>query len=315
MAIIKLSATEQRRASAFLSCLVLAVIAWIIVTLSKPFTYTIKQALIFKNAPQRRAFHSLQADTVSVTMKGSGWRMLFSKMAEQGKPIKVDLQRLEHDNFVVLSTQLDAINAAKDTNNRIIGFAPDTLYFDFSNRSTKRVPIHLQLSVKYDQQYAQSDNIIIKPAYVIVSGPSKQIEKITVWKTDSLTIGNVNETVRSEVNLEPVKEGNISIYPKTAQVIIPVNEFTEKTIEVPVKLVNNVNYYNVKVFPQKVKVTFTTSLGKFAYMDDDLFEADADLSLWKDHGYSALPVMLTKIPEFCKVVKIEPKNIDFIIKK
>ena len=34
----------------------------------------------------------------------------------------------------------------------------------------------------------------------------------------------------------------------------------KKTVSIPVKLVNNRNYYNVKIFPQKVKVTFTTSL-------------------------------------------------------
>ncbi len=50
-------------------------------------------------------------------------------------------------------------------------------------------------------------------------------------------------------------------------------------------------------------------------MNEDLFEAEADLDMWKKHNYTVLPVMLTKLPEFCKVVKIEPKNIDFIIKK
>jgi len=50
-------------------------------------------------------------------------------------------------------------------------------------------------------------------------------------------------------------------------------------------------------------------------MDEDLFEADADLDLWKNRNYSVLPVMLSKMPEFCRIVKIEPRNIDFIIKK
>jgi YbbR domain-containing protein len=125
----------------------------------------------------------------------------------------------------------------------------------------------------------------------------------------------VDETIIAQLNLQSAKEGNISTYPRSVQVTIPVNEFTEKTIEVPVKLVNNSDYYNVKVFPQKVKVTFTTSLNKYAEMDEDLFEAVADLNMWKKYSYNVLPVMLTKLPEFCRIVKIEPKNIDFIIKK
>jgi hypothetical protein len=50
-------------------------------------------------------------------------------------------------------------------------------------------------------------------------------------------------------------------------------------------------------------------------MTEDLFEATADLDLWRDHGYTTLPVKLTRVPPFCKIVKVSPTNIDFIIKK
>ena len=315
MAIIKLSAAERRRVSAFFTCLLLAVLAWIIASLSNTYSFTIKQVLNFKNAPQRRAFHSLQPDTVNATVKGTGWQMLFSRMQPENKAIKVDLQTLEKENFVVLSSQLPVINDSREINNKIVAFDPDTLYFDFSNRATKRVPVKLLAALSYQQQFEQSDNVIIKPAYITVSGPAGSIEKITDWHTDSLKLKDLDETVRTRINLEPAKEGNINIYPKAVQVTLPVNEVTEKTIEIPVKLINNYEYYNVKIFPQKVKVTVITSLNKYRWMDDDLFEANADLDLWKKNHYSALPVFLSKMPEFCRVVKVEPKNIDFYIKQ
>jgi hypothetical protein len=132
MAILKLSSIERRRASAFITCLVLAFAAWIVVTLSNSYNYTIKEIVVFKNAPQKRAFHSLQSDTVAVTVKGSGWQMLFSKIDEQNKIIKVDLSTLDTDAYVVLSKQLLAINAEKALPNQVIAVSPDTLYFDFT---------------------------------------------------------------------------------------------------------------------------------------------------------------------------------------
>ncbi len=68
MAIIKLSATERRRVSAFFTCLALAVLAWIVTVLSNPNPYTVKEVLDFRNTPQKRAFHSLQSDTVNATI-------------------------------------------------------------------------------------------------------------------------------------------------------------------------------------------------------------------------------------------------------
>ncbi len=315
MAIVKLSVTEQRRASLFFTCLVLAACAWIVITLSNTYTYNVKEILNFKNVPQKRAFHSLQSDTINITVKGTGWQMLLSKINEQNKIIKVDLRTLDSEAYIVLSLQLPAINAEKAVKNEIIAFNPDTLYFDFSDRSVRRVPVQLVKSVNYQQQFTQSGDAVIKPSYVTITGPSNRINKITVWQTDSLVLKNVSDDVNSSVNLAPPAEGNISITPKTVRVNIPVEEYTEKTVELPVKLVANNDFFNVKMFPQKVKVTFTTSLSRYADIDEEMFEAEANLDLWRLYGYSILPVKITRMPPFCKIVSIEPRNIDFIIKK
>jgi YbbR domain-containing protein len=257
----------------------------------------------------------LQSDTVNATVNGTGWEMLFSKMNAENKYITVDLRTLENKSYVVLSSQIDQINSKRENTQQIIGFNPDTLYFDFSNRKVKRIPVHLIAAIKYQHQFFQSDNITLKPAYVIINGPANVIDKITEWRSDTLKLDTVTETVNTSINLQPVKEGNISVYPKNVQVTIPVDEFTEKTLLIPVKLINNPTYDNVKIVPQKVKVTFTTSLSRYTEIDEDFFEATADLDLWRLHGYKVLPVVLSKIPKYCRIVRIEPQNIDFIIKK
>ncbi len=315
MAIIKLSATERRRASAFFTCLVLAICAWIFSVLSNPHNYTLKEALNFKNTPQRRAFHSLQSDTVNVNVTGSGWEMLFSKMNNQVKSFTVDLNTLENKSYIVLSSQLDEINNKREVGRQITGFIPDTLYFDFSNRKVKRVPIKLITSIKYKKQYDQSNNITIRPGYVIVNGPANIIDKLTEWPSDTLKLDSLSETQTTELSLQHVREGNMSIYPKTVQVNIPVDEFTEKTLFIPVSLINNHNYDDVKIFPQKVKITFMVSLSRYAETDEDFFEATANLDLWRNQGYKVLPVAVSKMPVYCKLVKIEPANIDFIVRK
>ncbi len=315
MAFVKLSATERRRLSAFFTCLILAAIAWVFTTLSGTYNFTVKKVLSYKNAPQNRAFHSLQPDTINTTMQGTGWQMLFSRMNNDDNAITVDLQTLENKDYVVLSSQLKQINDRKEFDEQIVGFNPDTLYFDFSNMVVKHIPVKLLTDISYQRQFSQSNNVIIKPSYVTLSGPAGIIDNIKAWNTDSLILDSVNETVRTRVNMQPAKEGNVSIYPKSVQVVLPVDEFTEKTISIPVKLINNRNYYKVKIFPLKVNVTFITSLNRYAEMDEELFEASADLALWSDRDYTTLPVKLTRIPAYCKIVKIEPRNIDFIVRK
>lgn len=314
MPIVKLSATERRRLSAFITCLFLSIIVWMLINLSAQHKYVSTEVLSFKNVPQKRAFRSLQSDTVDVTMQGSGWQMLFSKMHEGSNPLNIDLHTLESKNLIVLNNQLKRINAQRDPSNQIININPDTLYFDFTNRIIKRVPIKLMLAINYQQQFAQSDNIDIKPAYITLSGPANRIQNISVWPTDSLKLNNIDENVNTRVKLRQVNDGNMVIYPKSVQVNIPVDEFTEKTLEIPVKLINH-NYDNVKIFPQKVKITFMVSLNSYAETDENFFEASADMDLWRKQGDSRLPIKLTRVPAFCKIVSVEPRNIDFIVKE
>ena len=315
MAIVKLSVTERRRLSAFFTCLALAVFAWLFTTMSTTSNFSVKVVLSYKNAPQKRAFHSLQPDTVNATIEGTSWQMIFSRMKNTNKVIDVDLRALDNKDYVVLSTQLKQINDRKEFDNPIISFSPDTLYFDFSDKAVKKVPVKLLMDIKYQHQFAQSNDVIINPSYVTLNGPANTLDKIKTWNTDSLILDSVNETIKTNTNLQPAREANVSLYPRSVQVTLPVDEFTEKTVLIPVKLLNNRDYYHVKIFPQKVKVTFTTSLNRYAEMDDDFFEASADLGLWRDHNYSTLPIKLTRFPAYCKIVKIEPQNIDFIIRK
>jgi len=314
MAIIKLSATEQRRLSAFFTCLVLAALAWLCITLSNQYNYTVKRVLSYKNTPQKRAFHSLQSDTVDVTIKGTGWQMIYAMMHYSSNNLAVDLKPLSTGNNVVLSAQQTQV-VDGEINHDVVSFNPDTLYFDFLNRMVKRVPIKLLSNITYQQQFSEANNPVLKPSYITIVGPSDRLDKITEWDTDSLVVKKANETIRTRLNLQPVNEGNITIYPKTIDVVFPVDEFTEKTLQIPVKLINNSDFYNVKVFPEKVTVTFMTSLRRYTETDENYFEAESDLDLWKNQGYSTLPVKLTRIPPFCKIISVEPQNIDFIVKK
>jgi len=313
MAIIKLSKNERRRLSVFFTCLVLAFLAWVLTTLSKTDKYHIKVAVAYINPPAHRSFRSLQADTVDATVEGTGWDLLFSTMNFTDRTIPVSLKNLESKNYITLNSQLKAINEKWADKPQIAALDPDTLYFDFSSRATKRVPIQLQSKITYEHQYTVSGNTSFRPDYVTVSGPENVIANITSWKTEPLIMDDVSDTVEKTVRLLGVPESNMNIYPRAVQVKIPVEEFTEKTLYVPVKLINNKDYYNVKVFPQKVKITFTVALSSYTTIDESYFDAIADLNLWRDKGYHQLPVTITRVPKYCKVVRIEPQNVDFIV--
>ena len=209
----------------FFMCLAFALCAWLFFALSNSYVYQARTVVRFVNFPQNKAFHSLQSDTVKLQIEGTGWQLLFSKLRIRPQSVDIDLKDLNKQTFVNLSDQLGYINQQFSSTQKIVYVQPDTLYFDFSSRAIKKVPVELISDIQFVKQYGISDSVKINPAYVTVTGPKEDLSKIRVWKTDTLTAKNVVRNISSKIALKRPSMANINIYPSYAEIKIPVDEF------------------------------------------------------------------------------------------
>lgn len=315
MSLVKLTIPERKRIMVLISCFLLAIAGWLFMALNNKYVYTAKTVLIYKNFPQNKAFHPLQSDTVDLQVEGTGWQLLFARLRVNPQSIDISLDNLKNRNYILFSEQLYGVNKQLETSQKIISVKPDTLYFDFSKRTVKRVPVTLRSNLKFANQYGVSGNVGITPAYVTVSGPTADLGSIEEWETDTLTLENMQYTTTTRVAMKQNRLKNVSIFPSSVEVKIPVDEFTEKTLEVSLKVVNNKEYHNVKIYPKKVKVTFLVPLSSYEAVTDRFLEAVLDLNEWKQLGHETLRVQVTRIPDFCKFVEVSPAKVDFIIEK
>ncbi|WEK20580.1 MAG: YbbR-like domain-containing protein [Candidatus Pedobacter colombiensis] len=315
MPFIRLTKIERKRFLVFITCLLLAIAAWLFMALNDKYPYTVKTVLKYNNIPQKKAFHPLQSDTVDLQVEGTGWQLLFSRLRIKPQSIAISLEKLNNRNFILFSEQLINVNRQLETSQKIKSVKPDTLYFDFSPKTVKRVPVKLVSDINFVKQYGIFSHIEITPSYVTISGPEQELEKINQWKTDSLNFDDVQSTIKGMVAMTQSKMKNVSIFPASVEVKVPVDEFTEKVLEVPLKIINNNEYYNVKLYPKKVKVTFLVALSKYNQVSEDFIEAVVDMNEWKNLKHNRLRVRVVRFPDFCKLVQVAPGKVDFIIEK
>ena len=315
MPFIKFSKVERRRISLFFVCLLFAVGAWMFFALSNRYVYQVQTLVHYVNFPDNKAFHSLQSDTIDLQIEGTGWQLLFSKLRINPQSVNIDLEKLEKQTYINLSDQLSYINKQFESAQKVVNIHPDILYFDFSSRAVKKIPIRLNYDIRFENHYGISDTIQIYPSYVTGTGPVNELKKLDYWYTDTLKLKNITSNYNGKISLQRPIKANISIYPKLVDLKLMVDEYTEKVVDVPIVLLNNNEFKNVKLLPDKVEITFLTTLSNYSKIDRRNFEASVDLNNWKSKGYKQLPVVISKFPEFCELVKIEPQNIDFIIQK
>lgn len=315
MPFIRLTKIERKRVLVLITCVLLAIAGWLFLALNNKYVYTAKTVLVYKNFPQKKAFHPLQSDTVDLLVEGTGWQLLFARLRVSPPSINISLDKLNNRNYILFSEQLYSVNSQLETSQKIISVRPDTLYFDFSKRTVKKVPVKLVSNLTFARQFGISDDIETNPDYVTVSGPQEELEKIREWKTDTLKLKDIQRPSVSRVAMKPNLQKNVNIFPSTIEVKLPVDEFTEKTLEIPIKVLNNTEYYNVKLYPKKLKITFLVALSSYQQVNEDFIEAAVDLNEWKVQNHRQLSVKLTRFPDYCKKVKLVPEKVDFIIEK
>jgi len=315
MPFIKLTKIERKRFLVLITCVLLAIAGWFFMALNNKYVYTAKTVLVYKNFPQNKAFHPLQSDTVDLQVEGTGWQLLFARLRVNPQSISISLDKLNNRNFILFSEQLYNVNSQLETSQKIISVRPDTLYFDFSKRTVKRVPVRLISDFTFAKQYGISDDVEFTPEYVTVSGPQEELEKIKEWKTDTLKLKNIHDSVVTRISMKQNMLKNVNIFPATVEVKLPVDEFTEKTLEIPLKITNNKEYLNVKLYPKKVAITFMVALSSYQQVNEDFIDAVVDLNEWKLQGHNQLSVKLLRFPDYCRLVKLSPGKVDFIIEK
>lgn len=315
MPVIRLNKAERRRLTVFFSCLGVAVLGWLFFALSNLYVYEVNSVLNYRNAPINKAFHPLQGDTVTMKVEGTGWDLLFSKLRVLPSSVDVDVSELNTRNYVIIEKQLRQVNRQFQSNQQIVSIEPDTLYFDFSSRINKKIPVNLLYKIGFAPQHKISGAIQISPAFVTVSGPAEELEGITKWDTDSLKARDVVSDLTARVQLQPNRKNNIVIYPRVVDVRIPVSEFTEKTVEVPLHPVNRQGLRDVRLYPEKVRITLHTALSDYPRITEASFQATVDLADWKKKGFSQLPVAIRTRPTYVDIIRVEPAMVDFIVRK
>lgn len=315
MPFIKLTKVERKRFLVLIACLLCAIGAWLFMALNNKYVYTAETVLIYKDFPQKKAFKALQTDTVDLQVEGTGWQLLFARLRVNPQSITVSLEKLNNRNFILFSEQLQQVNKQLETSQKIISVKPDTLYFDFSKRTNKRVPVKLRYDFSFVKQYGLAGPILLKPSYVNISGPQEELAKINEWYTDTLKLTDLQQSVSTRVAMKANNMVNVGIYPTSVGVNVSIDEFTEKTVEVPLNLINNKDFYDVKLYPKKVKITFLVALSRYEEVNEDFILANVDVNEWKVLKHEQLTVKIARFPEYCKLVSVSPAKINFIIEK
>ena len=115
------------------------------------------------------------------------------------------------------------------------------------------------------------------------------------------------------MRLEPIPGVNFET--EYVAVIIPIEEYTEKTLEIPITCADIPPRYKVRMFPASIAVTCRVPLSKFKDLTEKDFEITIPFAELYENTSSYQQVMLRKSPTWIHSATLSPDKIEFLIEE
>jgi hypothetical protein len=251
----------------FLLFIALSSAFWWIHALDKERETTLVLPLSYVGVPRNIRISNQLPSTISLIIKDKGLN-LYSYARRQPKPLVLELGHavLGKAGFVINSEQLRAkLSGYLLPSTQLVDLYPNTIFVQHEQLMGKTIPVALFTHLEFAPQYMLSNRIQITPNKIRVFGSKKSLDDLKVVPTEFVQLKEISDTATFTCNLKP-KPG-LRYLPKEVKVRICVEQFTEKTIQLPINTLNCPNHLRIRTFPAFVNVTYRVGLSQFNTCD------------------------------------------------
>ncbi len=310
----------NKRFTVVIVCFSISALFWFLIAMTHDYNSRISIPVTYENIPGKKVVINDLPKNISVIIKANGFKIFTYSLKKNIDPITIDVASKMKSASVssgVLSiatkTFVTDFNDQLGKDIVITGFEPDSIVFNLRDRETKLVPVVIDLKATFERQYDTTSAPISQPMFVEVSGPPSLVRNIKNVKTELIDVGPLKANYKAKVNL--VTNRLLTYNISNVEVVVPVEKFTEGTVEITVNPINVTKGYSLKTFPEKVSIKYITSLSNYNKVSSAMFDAIVDAAGLEKAHPEKISVQLITRPDIVRAATLEPERVDYILRK
>lgn len=310
-----LLSAKSREFFVFLCFFFIAAGFWLLQTLNNDYETEFSIPVRLRNVPENVVITSDPVSEVRVRVRDKGTVLLNYMLGKNFYPVILDFKNyINMGNHVQVQTsQVQKwITGQLNASTALLSMKPDTLEYYYSTGVSKMIPVKLCGNVSAGEQYYLPDTLFT-PDSVRVYAPSDALDTMKVAYTLPLNLDNITDTLEREVTLSAPK--GAKYIPASVKLTLPVDMYTEKTVEVPLRGVNFPADKVLRAFPSKIKISFQVGMGRFRQITADDFHLVVSYEELVRLGSEKYTVKLRTLPEGVSHVRFNPEQVDFLIEQ
>ena len=312
--------TMNRRVLVYFFFLLLAILFWFLTAMNKEYTAPISYPVRYFKFPEKKVLVNDMPDRLELEVNASGYTLLRYKLQSRIDPIIFDVESFSLNKVLgdpammyILSSIANERITRQLNDIEILNISPDTLFFQFADKVSKRVPVRPDLDITFEKQYMQVGPYLVEPDSVTISGPEVIIDTVNIAVTEPVTMTDVNRSFDMELAMQSLYK--IEYDPLEVWIQVPVEKFTEASLKVQIEVINMPDSLLLRPFPPSITVNCQIGLSAYETLNEHLFRAVIDYAEVGSMLGNKLQVKIIKMPVYIQSVNFTPKSVEYIVER
>jgi len=308
---------NKKRLRVFLLFLLLSLVFWMLIKLSKNYISDVEFNLAYTDIPQSKLLQNVPDQKIVLTLRTVGFKLL--KYGLKPRTLNYDLNDIERKKksdlyFSLTKSKVNFLQAQLSAETTVLKVKPDTLFFDLGVKKSKKVKIIPHLNVQFKPGFNLTKEKEFSPLTVTISGPGKAIDTIKEVHSEIFEMKDISHSFEKKIKLI-TPSSSISL--STDEIIVKgkVQKITQGTFILSYEIVNLPKKYIISTYPKEVKVVFQVALNDYNKISENNFKIQCDYKHTEDNNLEYLIPKIVEKPEILFGVKVIPNKIEYLIKK
>jgi hypothetical protein len=271
----------------------------------------------YKEMPPDMAFVHTPPSRINVRIRDKGSILLNYTLGQSGASLDVGMQETHFlsDSALRLSeNDLEGMIAKQlIPTTHLLGFEPRQIIAPYSKLRKKKLPVYFDGNIRTEPGFQVSGDIIVSPSTTEAYAPDLVLATITSIPTVYTEIKKGNKTITRKLKLR--KTDGVTFDPDVVSVTIPIEEYTQKTLEIPILCKQIPAGYAIRMFPSVVRVTCNVPLSLFKDLSEKDFAVETLVANPEDNASGMIPLRLTRKPDWMDRVSLSQDSIEFILEQ
>ncbi|MDQ3072028.1 MAG: YbbR-like domain-containing protein [Bacteroidota bacterium] len=299
----------------FFVCLALSGVLWMLTSLNESYSTSVNLRINYQNKPEGKVYVKPLPQSLSLTVKGKGWDLLGLKIRGGFEQLNVNLLDHKWRPYIHTRTLRFSMQQQLSPKVTVSEIYPDTISLEAEKKLTRKLPVKLNYKLSFGKQFELGGFITSKPDSIVVTGPASVVSRLKAVGTDLIDLDGLEKETRIKVELVQSPQHNIQYQQNEVTVFIPVYQLSEQTVELPVEIINPKFGGDVKLIPEKVNLTYQTTLNRFKDIKAEQFQAVVDGSQVDTSQHQLLRVQIITQPDFTYHLRLKEEYVDYVINK